>query len=49
MRRKELEYERHELSGRYWEPQPDEEDLRRMEEEYRLNHEADEEEELPFT
>ena len=32
-RRKELIYERHDLPSRFWEPQPDEEDLERMERE----------------
>ena len=41
--RRELMYDRHTLSSRFWEPQPDEEDLKRMEEE------AEEEDvELPF-
>jgi len=39
--RKELMYERHTLPSRYWEPEPDEEALKRMEEE-------DEDLELPF-
>ena len=39
------------LPSRYWEPQPDEEDLERMRNEYeqaRLQFEAEEDEELPF-
>jgi hypothetical protein len=32
--RRELAYERYELPSRFWEPQPDEEDLARMEREY---------------
>ena len=44
MKRKELEYERYTLPSRYWEPQPDEEDLKRME----AAADADEDLELPF-
>ncbi len=39
------------LPSRYWEPQPDEEDLERMRNEYeqaRIQFEAEEDEELPF-
>ena len=31
--RKELTVDRHDLPSRYWEPQPDEEDIKRMEQE----------------
>ena len=31
--RKELAADRHDLPSRYWEPQPDEEDIKRMEQE----------------
>ena len=43
--RKELAYERHPLPSRYWEPEPDEEDLERM-----MNEAEEQEEdmELPF-
>ena len=44
--RKELAYERHTLPSRFWEPEPDEEDLERMMQEAEENDlEADE---LPF-
>lgn len=44
--RKELAYERHPLPSRFWEPEPDEEDLERMMREAEENdQEADE---LPF-
>ena len=46
--RRELMNERHTLPGRYWEPQLDEEDLKRLEEEYRQQHMDDEDDELPF-
>ena len=41
----ELAYERHPLPSRYWEPEPDEEDLERM-----MNEAEEQEEdiELPF-
>ena len=39
-------YEKHDLPGRFWEPQPDEEDLERMEREYEGSEEDDEP--LPF-
>ncbi|MCR5295363.1 MAG: hypothetical protein K6E30_09385 [Lachnospiraceae bacterium] len=42
--RKELMYERHTLPSRFWEPEPDEEDLKRM----AAETEADEDLELPF-
>ncbi len=44
--RRELAYEKHELPSRYWEPQPDEEDLERMEQENEENWMDDEP--LPF-
>ena len=51
-RRWEYAYEGHELPGRFWEPEPDEEDLKRLEAEYmeRLKNglEPVEDEELPF-
>ena len=48
--RKELIYERHELPSRFWEPEPDEEDLKRIEEENpkRLEQEGIDDEPLPF-
>lgn len=50
--RRELAYERHELPSRFWEPQPDEEDLKRMEAEYmervKNGPEPTDDEELPF-
>ena len=39
-------YEKHDLPSRCWEPQPDEEDLERMEREYEGSEEDDEP--LPF-
>lgn len=51
MRRWEYGCERHELPSRYWEPEPDEEDLERLEAEYLervKNGEEPETEELPF-
>lgn len=45
--RRELMNERHTLPGRYW-AQPDEEDLKRLEEEYRQQHMDGEDENLPF-
>ena len=45
--RKELAYERHPLPSRYWEPEPDEEDLERMRKEAE-EREPEENEELPF-
>ena len=37
------------LPSRFWEPQPDEEDLERMEAEWREQHKDDkDDEELPF-
>ena len=45
-KRKELAAERHDLPSRFWEPQPDEEDLKRLETEYE-GSELDEEP-LPF-
>ncbi len=44
--RKELATERHELPSRFWEPQPDEEDLKRMEQESKESWMDDEP--LPF-
>ena len=50
--RRELAYERHELPSRFWEPEPDEEDLKRLESEYmeriRNGLEPIDDEELPF-
>jgi hypothetical protein len=45
--RKELAYERHPLPSRYWEPEPDEEDLERMMKEAEARGQ-EEDEELPF-
>jgi hypothetical protein len=45
--RKELAYERHSLPSRYWEPEPDEEDLERMMKEAEARGQ-EEDEELPF-
>ena len=50
MQRKELMHERFPLPSRYWEPQPDEEDLERMRQVYevmRQEYEMDDEP-LPF-
>ena len=49
-KRKELQMERHALPSRFWEPEPDEEDLKRIEEENlkRLEQEGIDEEPLPF-
>ena len=44
--RKELAYERHTLPSRFWEPEPDEEDLERMAQEAEDNDQ--EAGELPF-
>lgn len=44
--RKELAYERHDLPSRFWEPEPDEEDIERMMREAEATE--PEEEELPF-
>ena len=44
--RKELAYEKHILPSRFWEPEPDEEDLERMMKE--AEEEEFEDEELPF-
>ena len=44
--RPELLTEKHELPSRFWEPQPDAEDLERMEREYKGS--ALDEEPLPF-
>ena len=44
--RKELAYEKHSLPSRFWEPEPDEEDLERMMNE--AEEEEFEDEELPF-
>ena len=44
--RKELAYEKHSLPSRFWEPEPDEEDLERMMKE--AGEEEFEDEELPF-
>jgi hypothetical protein len=44
--RRELATERYELPSRFWEPQPDEEDLARMEREYEGSELYDEP--LPF-
>ena len=50
--RREFAYERHELPSRFWEPEPDEEDLKRLESEYmeriRNGLEPIDDEELPF-
>ena len=46
--RRELAYERHELPGRFWEPEPDEEDLERIRQEWMEKHKDDPDEELPF-
>ena len=50
--RRELAYERHELPSRFWEPEPDEEDLKRLESEYmeriRNGLEPIDDEERPF-
>lgn len=44
-----MRYEIHTLPSRYWEPQPDEEDLERMEAGWREQHkDDDDDEELPF-
>ena len=43
-----MRYEIHTLSSRYWEPQPDEEDLERMEAEWKEQHKDEDDEELPF-
>ena len=42
--------EKHDLPSRFWEPEPDEEDLKRIEEENlkRLEQEGIDEEPLPF-
>ena len=45
--RKELAYERRRLPSRYWEPEPDEEDLERMMKEAEASGQ-EEDEELPF-
>lgn len=42
--RKEMMYERHTLPSRFWEPEPDEEDLKRI----ATETEEDEDLELPF-
>ena len=39
-------YERHELPSRFWEPEPDEEDLKRLEQDYEGSELDDEP--LPF-
>ena len=39
-------HEKHDLPSRFWEPQPDEEDLKRMEQEYEGSEQDDEP--LPF-
>ena len=44
--RKELMHEQHALPSRFWEPGPDEEELKRLEQKYEVS-EADEEP-LPF-
>lgn len=43
-------HEKHDLPSRFWEPEPDEEDLKRIEEENlkRLEQEGIDEEPLPF-
>ena len=50
--RRELSYERHGLPSRFWEPEPDEEDMKRHEAEYmeRIKNgmEPMDDEELPF-
>lgn len=50
--RRELAYDRHRLPSRFWEPEPDEEDLKRLEAEYmeRIKNglEPIDDEELPF-
>ena len=46
--RKELAYEKHDLPSRFWEPEPDEEDLERMRKEWIAQHKDDPDEELPF-
>jgi len=48
--RMEMLADRHTLPSRYWEPQPDEEDLERMRKEYEERHrdEPQDDEELPF-
>lgn len=49
--RRDLGYgERHDLPSRFWEPEPDEEDLKRIEEENlkRLEQEGIDDEPLPF-
>ena len=43
-----MRYEIHTLSSRYWEPQSDEEDLERMEAEWKEQHKDEDDEELPF-
>ena len=40
--------EKYTLPSRYWEPQPDEEDLERMEAEWSEQHKEEDDEELPF-
>ena len=45
-RRKEMLPDRHDLPSRFWGPEPDEEDLERMEREYEGSEEDDEP--LPF-
>lgn len=45
--RKELAYERYSLPSRFWEPEPDEEDIERMMREAE-DQEYSEDEELPF-
>ena len=47
--RKELAYEKHDLPSRFWEPEPDEEDIERMMREVEAAEADEEEEELPFT
>ena len=47
--RKELAYEKHDLPSRFWEPEPDEEDLERIRQEWMEQHKDDPDEELPFT
>ena len=42
--RRELAYERHDLPSRFWEPEPDEEDLERL----AAEAEPMDDEELPF-
>ena len=46
--RRELAYERHTLLSRYWEPQPDEEELEKQIQERMAAGDADDTEELPF-